>query len=105
MKALVGGGIQRKQRTGMTLRTTAASSARQRNRRSRESLVLFDSVAELMKVAFSGIRGSPGTYAVTYTLSSPQDRVKMKGGYRPKDERGGQTPCAASGWCLTPWAG
>jgi hypothetical protein len=54
MKALVGGGIQRKQRTGMIVNATTTSRARQRNRRSRENLALLDTMAEVIEVAVFG---------------------------------------------------
>ena len=54
MNALVGGGIQRKQTTGRTVSTTTASSTRQKNRRSRENLVLLDTMAEVIEVVVLG---------------------------------------------------
>lgn len=54
MNALVGGGIQRKQTTGVTVNAARASSARQRIRRSRENVVLLDTAAEVIELAVPG---------------------------------------------------
>jgi hypothetical protein len=86
MKALVGGGIQRKQRTGMIVNATTTSRARQRNRRSRENLALLDTVAAVIEVAVLGNERTGRYLGVSYTLLPPSGRVKMKGIRGQKDE-------------------
>ena len=80
MKALVGGGTQRKQRTGMTVRRTRASIARHKIRTSREDFLLFTTDACILDEPVRKTREAAALLGADRTLLPAQGRVKMKGG-------------------------
>lgn len=96
MKALVGGGTQRKQRTGMIVNATTTSRARQRNRRSRENLALLDTMVEVIEVAvFGSERTHRYARSNSHAIPSPpasQDERKLWPeewvGARPSSRKG-----------------